>query len=85
MEGEVHKLGYFDTEQAACDCSRAFRAKRWKEIYLRILKEHEVGGEETPSFDIQHVRPPSVAPRSVVYYPAVQRPREGRAPRFCSF
>ena len=83
MEGQVNKLGYFDTEQAACDCSRAFRAKRWKEIYMRILKEHEAEGEETPSFDIQHVRPPRIAPRPVVYYPAVQRPCEGRAPRFC--
>ena len=28
MEGVTHKLGIFATEQAACDCSRAFRAKQ---------------------------------------------------------
>jgi len=83
MEGCVNKLGYFPTEQAACNCSRAFRRRKFEEIYRRILKKHEVGGEETPSFDIQPVRPPSATPQPVVYYPAVQRPREGRRPRMC--
>ena len=85
MEGTSFKLGYFDTEQAACDCSRAFRVKKWKEIYLRILKEHEVIGEKQPPFNIQHARPPRTPTGPLVHYPAVQRPREGRAPRFCSF
>ena len=84
IEGKVHKLGIFPTEQAACDCSRKFRRMKWKEIYMRILKEHETGTTETPSFDIQPVKPPSTPPRPVLYYPAVQRPCEGRAPRFCS-
>ena len=83
IEGEMHKLGWFATEQAACDCSRAFRTRKWKEIYLRILKEHEVGGAKVPPFDIQPVKPPRSKPRSVLYYPAVQRPREGRSARFC--
>ena len=85
LEGTTHKLGYFDTEQAACDCSRAFRARKWKELYLRILKEHEVSREGAPSFSLQHVRPPRTATGPIVSNPVVQRPRKDRAPRFCSF
>ena len=83
MEGKVHRLGTFSTEEAACRCSRSFREKKFEEIYLRILKEHEVDPETRAPFDIQPLRPPSTPPGPVFHNPPVQWPREGRRPRMC--
>jgi len=78
IEGVPHVLGYFPTEEEACQCSRSFRRKKFEEIYKRILKEHAVEGKNAPSFDIQPVKPPRPPPRAVFHYPEIQRPCEDR-------
>ena len=56
--GERNFLGDFSTEAEACARSRAFREERFREIYLDILKAHDIGESEACSCDIQPLRQP---------------------------
>ena len=79
LEGHQHLLGHFKTEEEACQCSRAFRRRKFEEIYKRILKEHAVEGKDSPPFDIQPLRAPRSAPRDLLHNPTVQRTRKDRS------
>jgi len=83
MQGQCYKLGYYTTEAEACVVSRMFRALKWEEIYMEYLKENGVGREEAASFDIQHVRPPTVVSGPSVPGPTVEWVGEDRSPRMC--
>jgi len=58
VDNKTHKLGFYETEQEACDVSRAFRKQMFAEIYLGILNDNSVSPEERASLDIQPVRRP---------------------------
>lgn len=85
IDGVKHKLGYSSTEKQACHVSRTFRKEQFRKLYLGYLQLYDVSETEAPSLDIQHERPRKASPRSVLYYPAVQRPRQDRVPRFVCF
>ena len=85
MKGKLHKLGYYHSEQEACDVSRAFRKRMWREIYLGYLKERNVEPEEASSFDIQAPKPPRVTARPSVSDPGVKWVGESRSARMCVY
>ena len=81
INGIKHKLGYSTTEAEACEISRTFRRNQFAKLYLSYLQLYNVSATEASSLDIQPRRAPPTSPRSVLYYPAVQRVSKARYPR----
>ena len=67
MDKVKHNLGFYKTEEEACRVSRAFRKKRFREIYLGYIQNSDDPQAAPPSLDLQPCRPPSPSAKPVLH------------------
>ena len=76
-----YRLGFSKTEEEACRVSRAFRKKRFREIYLGYIQKSNDPEAAPPSLDLQPTRPPSVTAESLLHNSRVEWVDTGRSAR----